>query len=384
MRILNTLAIVSLIIMCSCSHVANENIKEIQGYDDNVFPNGENINIGSFDIVDLEMTDESLIDYILRVECVDSVILVQTSDKLLAFHRKGNFICRYGNLGKGPYEYSRLSSFVMDRNNRIVKIVDGASCRILAFSLDGKPLSDKRYDKRTFSATETCSGIQLSENNILFTNVIYKDKQSLYTIFNDQKGVSDVVFTFPVTTKNTEERTGTSTVSSYNDTIKLLMPFENTIYTLHGSRLCPITKISTAHQMVTRDQIESIDDFSIMTFAEFINDELFTGFTGIYETDQYLFLEISFNLNYFLIDKRSATGKLYEYALSDNQGSLPLINIIGTDSDCLIGLGEPMRLLSMKEQISKNSENKNLSKLREYVNKISLDSNPCLFFYQIL
>jgi hypothetical protein len=43
-----------------------------------------------------------------------------------------------------------------------------------------------------------------------------------------------------------------------------------------------------------------------------------------------------------------------------------------------------MRLLSMKEQISKNSKNKNLSKLREYVNKISFDSNPCLFFYQIL
>lgn len=377
--ILYVTVIVLSLMTVSCTQVPNVHVGEVQGYDNDLLSNGDKIQIGSFDIVDLEMTDESLIDNILRVECVDSIILVQTIDKLFAFNRRGSYICRYGDFGKGPYEYLRLSSFVVDRSNKTLRIIDGASNRILTFSLDGRPLSEKRYDRDKFYATETWSGIQLSNDKILFTKQIFNDKHSLYTIFDTENNSDKEVCEFPVKTNNTEERTGASTVSFCNDTVKLLIPFDNTIYFLDDSRLCPIMKISTEQKMVKSNQVESINDFSIMTYAGFMNNKYFTGFTSIYETDKYVFLQVLFNLQYFLIDKGSAMGRLYDYSLSEEQQTLPLIHIIGVDSDRLIGLGEPIRLLGMKENISKTTDDLNLIKLRNYLEKFSFNDNPCLF-----
>lgn len=366
----------------SCSRGVDTNVNKVAGYDEKTRSNGEDLKFESFNIVSLEQTDESIINIIKRVECVDSIILVQTLDDLLAFSNDGKYIRKYGRKGNGPEEFLSLSSFVVDKQKKKIRIIDEASSKILIFNIGGEFQSKNNYDRQLLSMW-TVSGIQLNENEILFTNMVYKDKNALYTLFDIKSNVKTAIYTFPVKTDNTAEPAGRYTVSLFNDTVKLVLPFDNQVYALVGSKLIPTMSISTKKTMIEQKEIKAIENFSINTYAEFYDKNYFTGFTGIFETKDYILLDVLYNSNYFLLKKRASEGILFDYSLLEELLTLPLINIINADSDCFIGVGQPYKLIGMKERISSTIKDPNLTKLRKYIDNITFDSNPCLLFYKL-
>jgi len=380
------LIIISLILNISCSTKKDskkETLNSILGFDDTCLENGENLAFETVDVVVLEQTDESIIDYIKRVERIDSIVLVQTSSSLFAFHQNGKYLHTYGNKGGGPEEYLSLSSFVIDKTEKTIKIVDEGSSKILNFDIKGKFLTATSYDRKKLSIW-TVSGIQLNKDEMLFTNMIYNDKNTLYSLFDDKKGSWLPLFNFPVRTNNAAQPFGKTTLSFYNDTVKLLKPFDPQIYELSGgAELIPIMTIQTKQKRIKPKQIEIIDNFSINTYADFSNQNFFTGFTGIYETKDFLLLDVLYGTSYFLIQKGNPSGRLYNYSLPEELNRMPLINIKSADSNYLIGVIDPMRFYSTKEKISQTTNDSNLLKLKNTLDGLNIDSNPCLLFYKI-
>lgn len=385
MKYIYSFVFIIFIINVSCSNNKDSNketLNSILGFDDTCLENGENMAFETIDIVVLEQTDESIIDYVKRVEQIDSIVLVQTSSSLFAFNKNGKFLHTYGKKGGGPEEYLSLSSFVIDKTEKTIKIVDEGSSKILKFDIKGKFLTATSYDRKKLSIW-TVSGIQLNKDEMLFTNMIYNDKNTLYSLFDDKKGSWLPLFNFPVRTDNVAQPFGKTTLSFYNDTVKLLKPFDPQIYALNGAELIPIMTIQTNQKRIEPKQIEVIDNFSINTYADLSNQNFFTGFTGIYETKDFLLLDVLYGSSYFLIQKGDQSGKLYNYTLPEELNRMPLINIKSADSNYLIGVIDPMRFNSTKEKISQTTNDSNLLKLKNTLDGLNIDSNPCLLFYKI-
>lgn len=200
---------------CSNSDLNNDSdISIVSGYDNELMLNGTGLKVEDFKIIPLEQTSDNFIDVIKRVELVDSLIIVQTTEKLMAFDSNGKFVRQYGEKGNGAEEYLSILSFIPDRGNKTIIIIDESLCKVLTFGIDGNYMCDKKYDREFFQMWAN-AGVVVDENNILFSNMLYNDKNSLYTIVNLETVEKRVLHTLPVKTNNTVETFGQSPISSY-------------------------------------------------------------------------------------------------------------------------------------------------------------------------
>ena len=81
----------------------------------------------SVKIIPLETNKTCLIGIINKIVVNDPYIFVLDSEiahSLYAFDMEGRFIRKFGNIGQGPGEYNRIFDFTIDRNNKIVFILD--------------------------------------------------------------------------------------------------------------------------------------------------------------------------------------------------------------------------------------------------------------------
>jgi hypothetical protein len=383
MKYFNYIAIIVFsIFYISCSEKNNVDINQILGFDEQCLLNGDNIEVDSFKIINLEITENSLIDNIKRVECVDSIIFIQTDNYLLSFDLNGTFLNKYGVKGNGPGEYLEIYSFVIEKEKSLVLLVDEASSKVITYSLIGDFISENKYDRQVLSFWSK-SGVFVDDDIILFTSYLFSTKNTIYSLFNIKNEHIDELYRFPVKTNNTAEQVGKSTVSQFFDTIRLVAPFDNNVYTLIDGKLSPSFKVKTKQRKLSRKKIQSIKEFSIHKYVEYMNKDYFTGFTGVFETHYYIMLEIDFGRKYFLISKKNMTGRQFNYSLSETQDKLPLLNIVSSNSEYLIGVLDLMRLSTIKHSIIKDTEDENLRKLLNYINDNTINSNPCLLLYKL-
>lgn len=374
------LLIIFLLTVISCSERVNDNLISIQGYDEDELENGEGIEIESFEIINLELTDKSIINFISHVEIIDTLLIVKSDDKLLAFNCSGKFLYQFGEKGNGPNEYIDIRSFVIDRNNKNLKIIDQASHKIITFDINGNYLSTKRYDEK-FLPDFTHWGICIDDDNILFANMIFNNQNTIYSIANINKEQTNALYNFSGKTQNAAVPTGKSPMSYFKNEFKLTLPFDNKIYTLQDGKMFPKMIIQTEKSIVKENQQKGLNDYEgIMTHIEFIDKGYFAGITSIFETNNYTLLEMAFGYNYFLFSKTSNKGRLYNYSIKKDLKTLPLINIIGCSDDHLIGVGTPMLL---RGKSIEDTTNENILKLKKHLDSLSYDANPTLFIYKL-
>ena len=102
------------------------------------------------DVVFLEATNESRIDYPKRVFAIGSRYLVwdRDNDAVLAFDKSGKFLHRIGEKGHDEGEYVEIADVWLDRRKKMVYLLDNHSMQILGYGLDGtlrKTLAIRHY-----------------------------------------------------------------------------------------------------------------------------------------------------------------------------------------------------------------------------------------------
>lgn len=132
--------------------------------------------------------------------------------------------------------------------------------------------------------------------------------------------------------------------SDYAGNIRYVLPFSDVIKSTKEHAL----RFRTEKKVLKDSDLEGMTNFSIMTYADYMDD--FVGFNNIFETENYLLLTFS-NLEYVVVDKNSNECFRHKYRYDEEAEAFPLVNILSSTGDALIGMIEMERYDKLKNKI---------------------------------
>ena len=129
--------------------------------------------LSSFEVIQLENTDEALVSYTYAYAISDNYIGLCSSDAYILFDRKGKFLRNISVIGQGPSEFlfGIYDSYIDEKNNRIYLLSFMAN-KILVFDLEGKvhppiPLP--------FKVPKACFHINAEKEELIVAALTFKE-----------------------------------------------------------------------------------------------------------------------------------------------------------------------------------------------------------------
>jgi len=358
-----------------------KNVEAVLGYEDNaqIYPSI----VQGYDILPLELTDGSALSGIKKVVRVDASYIVfdNYNGLIVRFDKNGKYLNRIGLKGRASSEYLRVDTFVIDEDGNVL-ILDGSQDKILTYRPDGKFVSVTLFPKRSLGFIN--DAVSLGDGRILVNNCIYNNFNEIYRILsiNDKKVAS--LIGFPMTSENIAEPTGKRPVGGY-DRIILLKPFDDTIYTLDDkNKVLPLLYVEHKGMLVDDKYYKNHVVFSVATtYSEMSQKGYFSGFVSVFESERHLLL-CTYNDVYFLIDKDTNTGLPLRQTACDEYEGVPLINVVASDSENLIGFWSPGDFVDKYNlEIMAGSSNEAVQNFISTLKELPEDGNPCLIVYHL-
>lgn len=344
-----TILILSLIsIISSCSKEAFNNEVVINGFDKNYKETNSPLTsfIDSIKVIPLKNESNIVLTNPQKIICYKNKFYILDNNRVLCYGPNGNFICLVGERGHGHGEYINIATFVISGNS--IKLLDSFKNHIITFTLEGKFISEAKAPEGVLSNVQDA----IFENDaVLFmANYIYKDKNDVYTRWNTSTGEVSVVDKVSVKTNETKEFVGKHSFCNYNGNIRYILPFSDVIKSTDNLSI----RFPTTRKVLTVSELQNISDFSIKTYAEHLDD--FVGFNDIFETSNYILLTFS-NLEYTVVDKINNKCFRSSYTFDEKSKSFPLLNILTSTQDTLIGIIDMEHYSSLKNRIHSNGIN---------------------------
>ena len=358
-----------------------KNVEAVLGYEDNaqIYPSI----VQGYDILPLELTDGSALSGIKKVVRVDASYIVfdNYNGLIVRYDKNGKYLNRIGLKGRASSEYLRVDTFVIDEDGNVL-ILDGCQDKILTYRPDGKFVSATLFPKRSLGFIN--DAVSLGDGRILVNNCIYNNFNEIYRILsiNDKKVAS--LIGFPMTSENIAEPTGKRPVGGY-DRIILLKPFDDTIYTLDDkNKVLPLLYVEHKGMLVDDKYYKNHVVFSVATtYSEMSQKGYFSGFVSVFESERHLLL-CTYNDVYFLIDKDTNTGLPLRQTACDEYEGVPLINVVASDSENLIGFWSPGDFVDKYNlEIMAGSSNEAVQNFISTLKELPEDGNPCLIVYHL-
>ena len=204
------------------------------------------------EIVPLEMTDQSMLGEIRRIQVTEHDIWIHDFNKfyIYRFSRTGKFLNRIGSIGQAPGEYVNFSTFLVDEYKKEVYIISNNN-GILVYNFKGefkKKIVDQQTINNLFSSVYSqyilYNGNFFAAQNIALYKLI--DKDSLWSFVSlDDNFQKKKLFKNPVHVGKEEQIIANranmdrmvnywmeylTSVDTYNDQLTLKYPDTDTIY----------------------------------------------------------------------------------------------------------------------------------------------------------
>ena len=382
MKLNNVLKAVALcgLVIAFVSGCGNSSKSGEYGYKD-LYPNADGITFDDFKIV--ELSKDVTLGSIYRITVEDSLIFIYSNDRLYSFNLDGSYNSVYGMPGRAGNEYINLSAFYVDKKAKQVCIIDASLGKLLYYDYDGNFIRKQELESLNSRLNVMCDVRLLPDGRLFAHNRIYNDNHLLYAIIDLDNGTITDFKSVPFSTANTAENCGEHMCNVFDGRLYYLLPFDPNIYVLDGDKGTVCREIPGVENVPTEKELENITDYSFFTGYNMYNEGSFAGFSGVYETDSLIFLNIMEMWNYYIIDKNSGKQKRYQYSVEDDVKTLPIKSIKATYKDWLIGVIDPMNLIQMCEDMPKNPSDPYLKKILDTADKTTIESNPVLLFYKI-
>lgn len=112
------------------------------------------------------LDEEYLIGKIGRILFFENIIYIhdEMTDRLIAYSRRGKYLFKIDEKGKGPMEYLKLTDFTIDKDKRLILIYDSYGHKLLKFSID----KHKFLEEQPVGFHPTA--FAWNENSLLFYN----------------------------------------------------------------------------------------------------------------------------------------------------------------------------------------------------------------------
>lgn len=356
---------------------------EISGFDDKELANGDSLPLASFEVIPLETDTDCIITEVKKIIDMDSLFVLVTERRVMAFDRDGHYSRDFGERGRGTGEYLMVSTAYWDVWSRTLNVVDAIRRRFFSYALSGQLAATWKLNQENASLVNTAESY--SPTRLFCANYLYNDQNEVFTILDLERNSQESVAKFAGRTDNTQEYTGRHPFSLHDGRVTCIFPYSNVLKVyeeVSGEELAPTFTILTKEKILDKKEQAEIEDFGIMRYAEQMNNGTFVGFTDVFETENYYMLAF-YNIYYVLIEKSTGQLKKYDYTVpSGSLGHVPLFNILATGADdSLVGYVDAFRLKSW--EISGDSDCAEVVELHDAASSLNESDNGCLFIYHL-
>jgi hypothetical protein len=349
--------------------------------------------VAYIEIIPLETVMASLLRGIKSVKFVDNFIFVEDIEggRTYAFDRTGKFISKIGNEGQGPSDYTTNIAFFIDEENRQVVLIDNMRGALIKHDFYGRFQGLQRIEQRAVSFTN--QALLNSDNNSLFLNHLINHRDNIaYTVLSgyDFHHIERFFPYNPIAAENYGVGFSNHPMTRTSDgSVNLIMPLNDTIYNFHNGTITPKYRVEFPEKrmrMAPKDRFKTtIENSFFRMMIEYGRQGYFTGFTGIFETENKILLNYRHKgifMGYYLYDKISEQGGYEQYTIE--AGLFPFWMIISSHDNFLVSAMDAESLFALKDSMEDlDKSDSNNARLFEVVDNLQYDDNPVLLLYHM-
>jgi len=338
-------------------------------------------------ILALETKEDCLIGKINQLEMSDDTLFILDSysaKALFLFDNNGKYLKKIGKIGKGPGEYSHISSFSLDLKKRQIQILDPQQQKIIIFSTQGKLINEIKLSGNMLPIQ-----IATQDELIYIDQLISKDTKAeflLYAINNSGKIVSRWL-PYQIYDKGLEQPYNSSlNFFKAEDDIKYVKPLFDTIFSLNHGTVKPYLAVTTKNKITNEDIQEMNKIMDVTKFLDYyIRCNKFLGITHYKEsrsliTFKYQNNRTTHNLFIFKNDHNiQCTTRLID-DLTQQTYISPFYSTYKNYFIACIQNTFPENIKEFMENV-KNGKINLSKKEQEIVEKLTPNSNPLIVFY---
>ena len=329
------------------------------------------------EILALETTPDNLISKVDKLEMTNDrlYLLDEQQDMIFIFDRKGKYITKIADIGRGPAEYIEISDFHID-NDVLYLCTGGNGGKIICYDLDGK------YQK-SFRTEYSCNRITTDSNSIyVHHNFSHPNGNNVGVYDKKENKLVKCYKPYP----KQQEGIGSSNRcwTSCNNKVYAAFDYEYSIYTLQPDTCQIVAQIDFGKNHMFPPEYK---DYSFFQHQNYINQ---TG--GIFKSPV-----VQFCNTLFVTPKRTIFNFIYtcynHICIIDHQTHTMKFGIPWPDEyywnihglDPIYASDE--YLVSTKSSSGiinyRNIHGKVAFTEKEWALDITEESNPCLYFYKL-
>lgn len=342
----------------------------------------------NIEIVKLETDKSFLMGDVRQMEIADSLMFILDSyQNLYTFNRKGQFLKQISSKGDAPEQYAVCTLFYVDKEKKNLVILDLIKFRMLSFNFNGEYLSSKKMA----SPIDSKWGVKVIPTNdekLIMFHSANPELNCQYSLFNkdDFSFIWQKYSYDPIRPNDHMFDFSKHPMASNKGEINLIFPLCDTVFQYNEGKFIPKYIIELPYPMLDKknfkEELNQGKAYYSTLFELTKNNNLFSGFSEIFETNDYLLLtcKLKFVDSYYLANKSTKKGTFNLINIKNDLSEIPLWDVQTTTDNEFVGLIDCEMLLNFKENIKDISSIH--PKLLEIINKSKFDDNPCVVFYR--
>ena len=321
-------------LISSCQNSRNYVNIDINGLNEEELLNNSDGILKIERVIPLKFGNDVHIGIIDKVSLIDTFIIVKDQYGIYEFNINGEYKRRISQKGLANNEYISLRTYYINKKKNI-NIVDAGTNRILKYRFDGNFLSSQniKFDKEYIITLEDIE--EISEDKLFIYSDIFNDFQDSYNIISSSFDKIEPIDMINIKSKGKAYAFSSHPISTYNNIIRYVKPFDNRIFMLNSDT---VLNLVTSEKVLIDNDLDKISPLTSNKLARYIsNNEFFIGFSDIFETEKYIFLNFH-DFYYIILDKQNRKCKKYSYKYSKNSDFSPIVHIVGQNNNNFLGV----------------------------------------------
>ena len=329
------------------------------------------------EFVQLETTDECIINYIKKIESDDDFLFIEDGmQRVYAFNKEGRFMNKIGRKGGATNEYVTLYDFILDREEKKVLLFDMGKRAILSYDYHGNFLSTEKIRMDEFFYG---GNIALADGHcILIVNTNEPNMKYNFSLINLNSDERDSFV--PYISVGLQCSTDFKGRFGYQSK-KLLLRAElsDTIFVYSKGEISPKYVFNGVYRHASINDVKRTYDIGEKAMGDLLDKGLSAGINQLYATDRIIYFTSFINNREYRMfyDIMSKLG--YRFDPIKQWSGICLIwnNLIGTTSDAFIC---EVPVDDIQDETEIRNEYPQLDKLlKEYHD----EDNPILAFFYL-
>lgn len=281
------LCVITIFIVCSCgderqivdiSHIEWSSLKDIDILSDSAT---------EVQFVRLETSEDCILNEIEKIEVDDSLLFIEdNTQRIYVFNCNGEYLNRIGDKGGAKNEYVTLFDYVLDRNNKVVYLIDISKSQIISFDYHGRYINNKDIQNDLLTHV---SELDFTARNCLLS-VNNNGPESVYNFsvikMGDRPNKDDYVPYISVGKWNSEDK---RRMTRHKDDVLLVAELSDTIYTCHNGSLEPLYLFDGLYRHASSQDITEEYEIGLQASTRLLNNHISAGIQNINATNEFIY-----------------------------------------------------------------------------------------------